>query len=256
MFGTNGAKVWIVSRLEIRKSYGDGVLSIAWFMLRPLVFIFAVFLVVNSGIRGERLQSLDPRSFLALIGAYSIWYMISECMLGSIDRVGKSRTFVLSHHLPPHALAFVSVAMSIINFTVMYVASVALLSYEHGVTVNSILLSLVVYIAVLLMGLTASYLVLVISLLHRNMSVIIPVLLQFGFWLTPIFWRAPAGGFGRVIAEFNPIFAPIEIFRTGLVDGQVVSLGTLLALITVSGSVAIAAFYCARLLSRNAMDFV
>jgi ABC-type polysaccharide/polyol phosphate export permease len=87
MFKGNFIKLYLVTLLEIRRNYGATLLSKAWFFGRPLLFVTAVFTVIYSGIRGQRIAEVSSLEFFELLGAPSIWYLFVETAVGSTNRI-------------------------------------------------------------------------------------------------------------------------------------------------------------------------
>jgi ABC-type polysaccharide/polyol phosphate export permease len=83
-----------------------------------------------------------------------------------------------------------------------------------------------------------------ISARFRDVPPIVASIVQVVFFITPIFWPAAALGEHRWLAEFNPIYAAIDVMRAPLL-GQPTEPHSwlILAIVTVLGCVGTFAFF-------------
>jgi ABC-2 type transport system permease protein/lipopolysaccharide transport system permease protein len=89
---------------------------------------------------------------------------------------------------------------------------------------------------ILLNGVWVSILLGMISARFRDVPPIVASIVQVLFFITPIFWPATALGEHRWLAEFNPLYAAIDVMRAPLL-GQPTELYSwlILAIVTVLG---------------------
>lgn len=250
------AKLYLVALLEIRRNYGATLLSNAWYFGRPLLFVTAIFAVIYSGIRGQRLTEATSLEFFNLLGAYSIWYLFSETAVGSTNRIRNSKTLLLAHKFEPSLLVLVPLFKAIINFTLMYLIVLGWSVHQGFFGMAEAGLAISIYLIAVMQAFAVGSLVLIISLLNTNTAVVIPVFIQFGFWLTPIFWSPPDAGVGYWIANSNPLYFPIVMLKQGLVGGGSVDVQLLSLTLMLSLAVAVGSYKACRFLTRNAQDFI
>jgi ABC-2 type transport system permease protein/lipopolysaccharide transport system permease protein len=97
---------------------------------------------------------------------------------------------------------------------------------------------------ILLNGVWVSILLGMISARFRDVPPIVGSIVQVVFFITPIFWPAAALGTNRWLAEFNPIYAAIDVMRAPLL-GQPTEphSWSILAMVTVLGCAGTFAFF-------------
>jgi homopolymeric O-antigen transport system permease protein len=97
---------------------------------------------------------------------------------------------------------------------------------------------------ILLNGVWVSILLGMISARFRDVPPIVASIVQVVFFITPIFWPAAALGANRWLAEFNPIYAAIDVMRAPLL-GQPTEPHSwlILAIVTVLGCAGTFAFF-------------
>jgi lipopolysaccharide transport system permease protein len=249
-------KLYMIALLEIRRNYGMTLFSWIWFFVRPLLFISAVFAVIYSGIRGQKLVEISSLEFIKLLGGYSIWYLFSETAIGSINRIRNSKIILLAHKIEPSLLVLVSLFSAIINFSLMYLIVLGWCFLEGLLGIAEVGLAISIYLVAVMHAYTIGSLVLIVSLLKTNTAVIIPVFVQFGFWLTPIFWTPPSAGIGYWIANVNPLYFPIVMLKQDLIGGEAINLQLLLLTLMLSIVIAVVSYMTCKFLTRNAQDFI
>ena len=220
------------------------------------MFVTAVFVVVYSGIRGQRLTEVTSLDFFKLLGGYSIWYIFSESAIGSTNRIRNSKTLLLAHKIEPSLLVLVPLFISIINFTLMYLIVLGWSVHQGFFGVTELGIAISIYLIAIMQAFVVGSVVLIISLLNTNTAVVIPVFIQFGFWLTPIFWTPPETGVGYWIANSNPLYFPIEMLKQGLIGGEGVNVQLLLLTLVLSLGIAVVSYMICKFLTRNAQDFI
>jgi ABC-type polysaccharide/polyol phosphate export permease len=99
-------------------------------------------------------------------------------------------------------------------------------------------------VLVLLNGVWVSILLGMISARFRDVPPIVGSIVQVVFFITPIFWPAAALGTNRWLAEFNPIYAAIDVMRAPLLGQPTEPYSWLiLAIVTMLGCVGTFAFF-------------
>jgi len=93
-------------------------------------------------------------------------------------------------------------------------------------------------------GVWISILLGMVSARFRDVPPIVASIVQVAFFITPIFWSADGLGPHRWLAEFNPIYAAIDVMRAPLLGQLTEPLSWLiLALVTVGGCAGSFAFF-------------
>jgi ABC-type polysaccharide/polyol phosphate export permease len=97
---------------------------------------------------------------------------------------------------------------------------------------------------ILLNGVWVSILLGMVSARFRDVPPIVGSIVQVVFFITPIFWPAAALGANRWLAEFNPIYAAIDVMRAPLLGQRTEPYSWLiLAIVTMLGCVGTFAFF-------------
>jgi lipopolysaccharide transport system permease protein/teichoic acid transport system permease protein len=171
---------------EIRKKYLGSYLGILWAFAQPIITIFIFWFVFELGFRAT---PVDDFPFILWISAGIVpWFFISEALLAGTSCILDQKFLVDKIKFRISMLPLIKILASFYVHLV-FISLLVAVFFIYGYWSCIYLLQLPYYflcIIVLTAGLTwiSSSLV----LFARDMREIVTIFVQFGFWLTPIFW--------------------------------------------------------------------
>jgi lipopolysaccharide transport system permease protein len=203
-----------ITDLKIR--YKSSVLGILWSLLQPLM-LFAVLLVVFTGLMLN--QSIDHYSLYLLLGIIGWGFFDKATSFSLVSVMGKPQ-LVKKIYFPREVLVIsaclTALIMSLIEFVVFGIIMIAFVVLGIGVlpTPGVILfpaILLVEFALALGVGLTLASL----NVIWRDVQWIWPVVMQAGFFLTPVMYSMELfRGFGFAwVLNFNPMTAILDSLR-------------------------------------------
>lgn len=209
--------IFDLTRREFRARYLGSYLGLFWAFIHPTITITLYWFVLQYGLRASPVS--DVPYVLWLMTGLVPWFFISECIGGGTSVILENRFLVKKVVFRVSTLPVVRLLSSMpihLFFTVATIGMV--LFYQRPVTLHAI--QLFYYLAaslVLLLGLT--WLTCSIVPFFKDMIQVIMVMLQFLFWLTPIFWTlAVLPDRYRWILELNPIYYIVRGYRESMID--------------------------------------
>lgn len=204
-------------------------LGVLWIAIVPMAQV-AIFAVILSTIMSARLPGIDsPFAYaIYLLAGFSAWTLFSEL-------VGRGTTLFLENAnalrkivFPRIALPLILLGSSLVNNLIL-VAAVLLAYLALGHTWSASFLWLPVLVAVnaglaLSIGLIAG----VLNVFVRDVGQVVPLLLQIGFWFTPIVYMEtilpePV----RALLVLNPLYWVVDAYHDVLAYGTAPDLGAL-----------------------------
>lgn len=203
---------------DLRVRYKGSALGYLWTQLAPLLLMLVFWFVFNfffqSGV------AMFP---VFLIVALLPWNFCSEAVAGGARSVIDNANLVKKVFFPREVLPLVSVFSSLVNFVLslpmmfLVIALVQLL-YEPLGRINftwtfAYLPVLMVIQTLLLAGI--ALLTSALAVFFRDFVHLIGILLQFWFFLTPVFYSLDAigGPLARVVRWLNPMASLVEFYR-------------------------------------------
>jgi lipopolysaccharide transport system permease protein len=217
-------------RAEIRARFARSKLGGLWMVLHPLsqvlIFAFVLSSVLSSRLPGTTNRYGYSIYLIAGVLAWSLFFeIVTRCLTVFIDngQVLKKITF------PRIALPLIAIGGALISNLLLLVASLAIfvvLGHLPGAAIAWLPLLLIVNVALAAgTGLTLG----VLNVFLRDVGQVVPVVLQFVYWFTPIVYTVsllPAE-YRRWLA-FNPLYAVVTGYQNALLFDQPPPLGPLL----------------------------
>lgn len=204
--------VWSLAKNDFRAKNAGSFLGVAWSFIVPTVSILVFWFVFTV------LKSADVDNFQFIqwfIPAYVPWMFFTECCSNSVGVLYQYSYLVKKVKFRTSLLPIVKVVASlIINLFFIAVMFIVLLAYQTPLTAYAF--QLFYYMAAVMIFCTGlSWLLASVAVFFKDLSSVIAVVLQLGFWVTPIFWNFASAPLRwmQVIAWLNPMFYITQGFR-------------------------------------------
>lgn len=211
------AAILTLAKREFEAGSKGAYLGIVWSYIQPLTYIVVLVLVFSIGLRANPGGKVPFVVFL--ISGMIPWHFFSGT-LNSVTNVVKTHAFLVRKG--DYSLSILHVA-HILSKLISHLALMGvclLVAWHYGLPPGLITLQLFYYIAaqcLLLLGL--GWITSAASLFVEDVSNVVSIFTQFGFWLTPILWnisRIPAKY--QWIVKLNPAHYIVQGYRETVID--------------------------------------
>lgn len=207
---------------DIKARYKNSVLGILWSLLNPLglMLVFTIVFAVLSG-------GSSPRQYpvFVLVGIIPWRFFSGSLMSGSTSVVGNGN-LIKKVYFPRALLPAASLLSELVNFLFgLVVLVIFLYAFDLGLTRHALWLPLIL-LTQLVFTLGLAYLLSALTVFYRDVMMIMDVVLQAWFFLTPVFYSfetlfgEEAIMFGltptQVMRWVNPMASIIDGYRTVL----------------------------------------
>jgi lipopolysaccharide transport system permease protein len=221
--------IFSLARRDIKIKYAQSFLGVAWVLLQPITgaliftFFFTQMFTFSEGLK-------IPYHLFAFSG-YLCWLLFSQLINSAGTSLMQEERLIKKVYFPRIILPLSKLIVQIFDFSVGLVALIIISCFYD----LSILFRFVFTVpAILLIVMNSLSIVIWLSALtirYRDLHHIIPYIISFGIWLTPVFF--PSEFFPekyRWMLDLNPLAYDIDLFRNLLYDLPLPSL----SLITIS----------------------
>jgi len=223
--------IYTFAQRDLKIQYAQTLLGILWAVLRPLIglliytLFFSYLLNVNTG--------TIPYPLFAFSGMVC-WYFFSFLVSNSGTALRESQYMIKKIYFPKLILPFSKVLVGLIEFSIAFAILLCLMA-AWGVFpgIMIILLPLVVVLNIVA-GLSIGIWLSALTIRYRDFHHVIPYLVNFGIFLTPIFYPAtliPEKYY--YIVYLNPMAGVVESMRWLLFSGSAPSVNFLWGFIPV-----------------------
>jgi lipopolysaccharide transport system permease protein/teichoic acid transport system permease protein len=206
-----------LAKRDLKVQHAGALLGPVWIYLQPLLFTLVIYIVFTIGFRSRPLSDSVPHSVWLLSGMVS-WLFFSSYLsvcAGLVTQYSflvKKIDFNLSilpivkvlSGLPPH-LTFVVIAIGLAAFNGIYPSL-----YTFQLTYY--------FSAMCILVMSVGWLTSSINLFIPDVAKIVQLIVQFGFWLTPVFWdvsQVPEKY--HWIINANPMFYVVNGYRDSII---------------------------------------
>ncbi len=195
-------------------------LGMFWALLRPLLFILVMWFVFSVGFKSGSKISEFP-FVLWLMAGIIPWFFFSEALSKVSNSIVANSYLVKRTGFPISTLPIIKIfsALTVHAVFVIILFSIFILS---GYYPTKYWLQIPFYTAcsvLLLLGL--GWLVSSLKVFIKDIGEIIGLVIQFGFWVTPIFWSSDSiPSKYQFFINLNPLVYIIEGYRNSLISNK------------------------------------
>lgn len=194
-------------------------IGVLWMALHPL-FQILMFALVLSTILSAKLPGIDGRyAYAAFLTAGMLaWSLFSEIVTRCLSMFIENGNLIQKMRFPKICLPVAVVGTAVVNNVFLFLAMVVIFTlFGHfpGQTVFWLPVLLVLTAALAFgLGLTLG----ILNVFLRDVGHAVPVLLQFGFWMTPIVYMPDIlPGPVRSLLPINPMYHVVGMYQDILV---------------------------------------
>lgn len=201
---------------DIRIRYKQAVMGFMWAIFMPAVAVLSGILV-QQAIAIVSNKPIDVRGILSISVKVLPWTFFINSIRFSVQSLVGNMSLVTKIYFPREVLPLSSVIATLFDFLIAIVILVALLAIFHiGV---SVYLLLVPFLLVFLVMYTAGLGLLLASanLFFRDVKYVVEIILMFGIFFTPVFYKASTFGKWKPALLINPVSSILEALNDSVV---------------------------------------
>lgn len=206
---------------DFRTKYVNNFLGVFWAFIQPTVTILIFWFVFQMGFRSGPVGDAKTPFILWFVSGIIPWFYIAES-IGTTAGAVKENAFLVKKIVFRVSLLPIVKQCSALIVHLFFVLFMLCMFMVYGYRPNLYWLQLIYYIfcsTVLLIGI--AWLTSSVVVFFNDLSQIVAMIIQFGFWLTPIFWQVSMIP-ERIqwIFKTNPAYYITQGFRNSLIESE------------------------------------
>jgi teichoic acid transport system permease protein len=205
-----------LAKNDFKNKYAGSLLGAAWAFIQPLMTILIFWFVFQVGFRTPPIDNV-PFIIWFICGIIP-WFYISEAIVGGTMSIVEYSYIVKKVIFNINILPLIKVAVS--TFIHLFFVGLLLfvcLSMGLSFTIHSTQI-IYYFICILTLTLGISYLTASLVPFSKDVGQVVSIILQFGFWLTPIVWNQETlSAKWLFFFKLNPAFYIIQGYRDALI---------------------------------------
>ena len=212
----NRRLLWSLIKNDIKQKYVGNFLGILWAFIQPLATILIFWFVFQVGFKS---QPVDNFPFILwLIAGMLPWFFFADALSNATNAIIANSYLVKKIVFRVSLLPIIPIFSSLIVHLFFIFFMFGMFLY-YGYMPTLYWLQVFYYLfalVVLLLGL--SWITSSVVVFFRDMGQIVTMFIQFGFWLTPIFWSIDMiPEKYHWIIELNPMVYIVEGYRDSMI---------------------------------------
>lgn len=209
--------IWSMAKREIAAQYVGSLLGFMWTFIKPVVMICVFWFVFSVGFKSKPMGDIPFVVWLA--AGLAPWFCFADVVVSSTHAVVGNAHLVKKTLFPSQILPVIKLLSGLITHTVFLVILVVLL-ISQGVPLRFHISQFLYYLFCLsMLALGISWAVSALHVFVRDVGQVVAVILQVGFWATPIFWdiniMSPKV---QQLLKINPFYYIVQGYRESFLD--------------------------------------
>lgn len=196
---------------DVLVRYKQTTIGIAWGLVRPLLTLLAFIFVFNKIANIE--SKLVPYPIL-ILSALIPWQFMSSCISEASGSLISNSGMISKVYFPRLIIPITSIIVNFIDFTISFTLLIILCFY-FGVPITFKIIFIPVFLLIgVILSLGISILLSALIIKYRDIKFLIPFILQFGLYISPIGYETSLiPQKWSEIYSLNPVVGIVEGFR-------------------------------------------
>lgn len=210
--------IFSLAKNDFKTKYASSYLGIVWGFIQPLLTIVTYWFVFQVGLRSGSVS--DIPFILWFIVAIIPWFFFSEA-LSSATNVYSEYSYLVKKVVFKIELLPIVKIISALFVHLFFILFIFIMYTGYGYYPDFNSLQMLYYlICTIMLVLSVSLVTSAIVLFFKDLNQIIIIILQIGFWFTPIGWSyTMLPDFWSSIFKLNPMFYIVEGYRDTFIYG-------------------------------------
>jgi len=205
---------WRLAVRDISAQYRQTLLGLLWAIILPLANALAWIFLNGSGVVQIAGSGL-PYPLFVFTGAL-LWAILMDAVNAPLQQAIAARPMLAKLNFPREALIVSGIYQTLFN-ALIKIALLAVILLVYGVNPGWGVLPFAVGLAsLILVGTALGLLVTPVGLLYMDVGRVLPLLMQFLMFVTPVVYPVPAAGAARGLILANPLTPVILACRDWL----------------------------------------
>ncbi|WP_228256531.1 ABC transporter permease [Aliarcobacter trophiarum] len=179
--------LYVLAKNDFKEQFLGSYLGILWAILRPILFMIIVWFIFSIGFK-RHLENSEIPFILYLMCGYIPWFFFSDAISGGMNSIITNKYLVKKVNFRVSILPIVKILSALfLHIIFLLILIVVLFLYGYSPTIYWLQLPFYTFMMFILV-LGISWFTSALRVFMKDISQIISVVLQLGFWVTPIFW--------------------------------------------------------------------
>ena len=201
---------------DVKVRYKQTVLGAAWAVLQPamMMLVFTIFL----GVMAKVPSASDP---VFVYAGMLPWSFFATAMVNASNSVVNSERLITKIYFPRLAVPLAAIGAAIVDFLIASLLMVVMMVWRGIVPGLNCLILPVIFVLITIAAAGIGILLSALTVAYRDVRYIVPFLMQFWLFATPLAYSRPAtdgSPWLQTLIAVNPMSGLIGSFRAGVLN--------------------------------------
>lgn len=205
-----------LAKREITTQYVGSFLGFVWTFINPLVMVTVFWFVFSVGFRSQPMNNVP--FVVWLTAGLAPWFMFADTVLGSAGVILANSHLIKKTVFQSQILPIVKLLACLVTHFIFLVVLLGLILFQR-MEVNFYFLQFFYYLFCMsYLSLGIAWAISALNVFVRDIGQVAGVIIQVGFWSTPIFWdinMMPEKV--RFFIKLNPIYYIVQGYRESFI---------------------------------------
>ena len=205
-----------MAKREVATQYVGSLLGFIWTFINPLVLIFVFWVVFSVGFKVKPTNNVP--FVVWLTAGMAAWFIFAEIVNGSAGALVSNAHLIKKTLFQSQILPVVKIASCLVTHSVFLLVLIGLIVFQKMPFSFYYLQFLYYLLGMCVFALGFGWTVSALNVLVRDVGQIVAVIIQVGFWATPILWdisiMPPKI---QMIFKLNPMFYIVQGYRESFI---------------------------------------
>lgn len=213
----NKKLIYAMAKNDFKVRYAGSYLGITWAFIQPIITILLYWFVFQVGFRAQAVGNYP--FILWLIGGMIPWFFFSEAWSSATNCLIEYSYLVKKVVFRISILPIVKIISSLfVHLAFIIIMIIILLFFKFPITIQVIQVFYYLF-AMTLLVIALSWITSAFVVFFRDTVQILNIILQFGFWLTPIGWsETMIPKKYELFFKLNPFFYIVQGYRETFIE--------------------------------------
>ncbi len=201
-----------MARREITTQYVGSLLGFVWTFIHPMVMVCVFWFVFSVGFKSKPMG--DVPFVVWLTAGMAPWFMFADVVLGSVGMIVANGHLIKKTLFPSQILPVIKLISGSVTHAIFLTVLLVLIIFQQMPISFFYLQVFYYYICLIVLILGVSWAVSALNVFIRDIGQVVGVVVQVGFWATPIFWdinMMPAKI--QFFLKLNPMYYIVQGYR-------------------------------------------
>lgn len=215
----NRKLIWELTKKDFRQRYLGSYLGILWAFIQPMVTVMIFWFVFQVGFKARPVENFP--FILWLICGIFPWNFFNDALNGGTNSIIGNSYLVKKIFFNISLLPIVQI-MSALLIHVFFICVTFLMFMFYGYMPSVYNFQIIYYLfAIICLTFGISLITASLIIFLRDIGQIVMMILQFGFWITPVFWSYAIIPRQYIwFLKLNPLFYIVEGYRDSFINHQ------------------------------------